>query len=121
MSEDRAGLQRCRAVKKNGDPCGANPGRDGYCIGHRPGSAEARSKGGAASSRASRAAKLLPARLRPVGDLLDKALREVYEGSLEPRVGTAMAALAGALVKVHSVGELEERMKALESRLRDES
>ena len=57
---------------------------------------------------------MLPARLRPVADLLEKALEEVHEGQLDPRVATAMASLAGALVRVFQAGEMEERMRKLE-------
>ena len=108
--------QRCPAVRKDGQPCTAQPRADGFCIGHSPDAQEARRKGGIGSSRAARAGKLLPARLRPVVTALEDALREVHDGDLDPRVATAMASLAGALVKVYQAGELEERLRDLESK-----
>ena len=93
------------------------PGRGfGYCIGHDPGAQDARRKGGHAKSRAERAAKLLPAPLQPMVSLLEDALGEVHRGELDPRAASAMASLAGALVRAITAGELEERLRALEAR-----
>ena len=63
-----------------------------------------------------RAAKLLPARLQPMVSLLEDALGEVHRGELDPRAASAMASLAGALVRTITAGELEERLRALEDR-----
>ena len=52
--------------------------------------------------------------------LLD-ALAEVHNGDLEPGQANAMAALAGAIVKVYSSGQLEERLEALEQAAREEA
>ena len=88
----------------------------GYCIGHSPGAQDARRKGGHTKSRAERAGKLLPARLQPMVSLLEDALGEVHRGELAPRAASAMASLAGALVRTITAGELEERLRALEDR-----
>ena len=109
--------ERCPAVKKSGDPCTAPALFDGFCIGHRPGAQEARKKGGAGTSRAARAGKLLPARLRPVAEALEAAIGEVHRGDLDPRQAQAMASLAGALVRVTMTGELEERLRSLEEKM----
>ena len=106
--------QRCPAIRKDGKPCQAQSNSSGFCVGHSPAAQDARRRGGAATSRASRAGKLLPSRLRPVVALLEKALGEVHEGKLDPRVATAMASLAGALVRVYQSGEMEERLRVLE-------
>ena len=93
------------------------PGRDfGLLHGHDPGALDARRKGGHATSRAERAGKLLPARLQPMVSLLEDALGEVHRGELDPRAASAMASLAGALVRTITAGELEERLRALEDR-----
>ena len=63
-----------------------------------------------------RAAKLLPARLQPMVSLLEDALGEVHRGELDPRAASAMASLAGALVRAITAGELEERLRTLEDR-----
>ena len=109
--------QRCTATRRDGALCTAQAGASGFCIGHSPTAQEARRKGGYGKSRAERARKLLPARLRPIAAILEDALSEVHRGDLNPRQAHAMASLAGALVRVISSGELEERMRVLESRL----
>jgi len=48
--------------------------------------------------------------------LLEDALGEVPRGELDPRAASAMASLAGALVRAMTAGELEERLRALEDR-----
>jgi len=108
--------QRCTSLRRDGAPCTAQAGTSGYCIGHDLGAQEARRKGGHATSRAERAGKLLPARLQPVVSLLEDALGEVHRGELDPRAASAMASLAGALVRTITAGELEERLRALEDR-----
>ena len=108
--------QRCTSLRRNGSPCTAKAGTTGYCIGHAPGAQDARRKGGQATSRAERAGKLLPARLQPMVSLLEDALGEVHRGELDPRAASAMASLAGALVRAMTAGELEERLRVLEDR-----
>ena len=61
-----------------------------------------------------RSKRLLPARLRPVAERLEAAPEEVHRGELDPRIATAMASLAGALVRVITSGEVEERLRVLE-------
>jgi hypothetical protein len=110
--------QRCPAVRRDGTPCSAMAGSSGFCVGHDAGAQEARRKGGQSTSRAARAQRLLPARLRPVADRLEQALRQVHDGELDPRLATAMASLAGALVRVLTSGEMEERLRALEAQVK---
>ena len=121
QSVGRENPKRCLALRKDGQPCTAIAVRDNYCFGHAPDleakRREARRRGGANTSRVARAKRLLPARLRPVAELLEKALGEVHDGNLDPRVASAMASLAGALVRVVSSGELEERVRQLEEQL----
>jgi len=109
--------QRCRATRKDGAPCRAWAQKDGLCIGHSPGAVEARRRGGRNSSKKARADRLLPLRLRPILETLEKALSEVHAGALEPRQAGAMASLAGAIVKVYETGLLEERLTDLEARI----
>ena len=111
------GQRLCIATKKDGTPCRA-PARVGpYCVGHAPGANEARRKGGFNSSKQARLNAMLPIRLKPVFELLETALQEVYSGELEPRKAQAIASLAGASVKVLEVALLEQRIIALEERL----
>ena len=108
--------QRCPAVRKDGQPCSAEARADGFCVGHSPSAQEYRRRGGAATSRGARAQRLLPTRLRPVVQLLENAITEVHDGELDPRRAQAMASLTGALVRVFTVGELEERLRSLEEK-----
>ena len=116
MRETPSVTQRCTSDRRDRAPCTAQAGASGYCIGHDPGALDARRKGGHGTSRAERAAKLLPARLQPMVSLLENALGEVHRGELGPRAASAMASLAGALVRAITAGELEERLRALEDR-----
>jgi len=115
-----AGPTLCSATRRDGEPCRARPTRDGLCMAHSPTlrekAQEARRAGGYNSARAARLGKLVPPRLMSVYDLLEEALGQVHQGELEPRIAQAMAALAGAMVRVLTSGELEARVRALEER-----
>jgi hypothetical protein len=115
----------CKATRKNGQPCQAPAGADGYCFGHSPRLAEARragsSRGGRHRRTEARAARLMPEVLRPVLYKLLHAMAEVDAGRMPPRVAAAEATLAAAIVKVYEVSimeteqrELAERVAALE-------
>lgn len=82
---------------------------------------EARRKGGHASARAVRLGKLVPPRLLGVFDALEEALGQVHDGELDPRIATAMASLAGAMVRVLTAGELEERVRRIEESSKQEA
>ena len=113
-SENPSEPQRCSATKVDGTPCRAWAVLNGLCVGHQPGAAAARSKGGHNSSKTARLEAKLPARLRPVVELLEKAMHEVHEGKLTPQQGSAIASLAGALIKSLEHGDLEIRLADLE-------
>ena len=110
----------CRATKRSGEPCGsAVVLASGYCFLHDPDrQAEARAfsaKGGRGKSRIARVERLVPSSLKPTIAALFTALEEVHTGGLDPKQGQAMAALAGAIARLYSVGVLEERLAALEA------
>ena len=79
-----------------------------------PAAQEARRKGGLNKARSIRLAKMMPTRLTSIYDKLEQALGEVHDGQLAPGQGQAMSALAGALIKVLTMGEFEERLRRLE-------
>lgn len=112
---------RCKSKTRNGEPCRGFAMEDGYCFSHSPAlekkRQEARAKGGKNSARAARLKRLVPPRLIPVFERLEKALVEVHTGGLESKQATAMAALARAMVAVLTSGELEERVRGLEDRI----
>lgn len=115
-----AGPTLCSATRRDGQPCQAVATRDGLCMAHSPAlrekAKEARRAGGHNSARAKRLGKLIPPRLVALYDTLELALGQVYRGEIDPRVATAMASLAGAMVKVLTSGELEQRVRLLEER-----
>ena len=51
---------------------------------------------------------------------MEAALAEVHGGDLDPRRASAMASLAGGLVRVLTAGEIEERLRIVESQLASE-
>ena len=58
---------------------------------------------------------LVPPRLEAVYDRLEKALEQVHDGVLDSKQAIAMASIARAMVAVLTSGELEERVRGLES------
>ena len=111
----------CTALRRDGQPCRARASLNGLCIGHQPAAAEARRKGGFRSSKAHRLQRMLPARLRPVAAVLERAIMQTHRGDLDPRAATALASLASALVRVLESGEIEDRLRRLEAELHPET
>ncbi len=112
----------CRATRKDGSPCRAVATRSGLCLAHDPDLEakrhQARRQGGYNKARAARLGNLVPPRLQTVYNSLEKALGEVHEGEIDSRVATAMASVAGAMVRVLTSGELEERVRNLEEKVK---
>ena len=118
MSE--ATPRTCTATRKDGQPCATRVVGDGsLCFAHDPAlttkRAAVRRRGGENRSTAKRLSKLLPARLAPVFAVLERALSDVIDGSLDPKRATAAAALARAMAAILAAGELEERVRQLEA------
>lgn len=116
----QADTRTCTALRKDGSPCrGTALAGRGVCFVHaeelQGALRESRRAGGRGKSRAVRMGKLLPASLKPVLAELFTALHEVHTGDLSPGQGTAMGALASAIVRVYEAGQLEERLAALEA------
>ncbi len=109
-------MKACQAIRKDGTPCRGIPGKDGYCIGHRPGAAAARARGGQNSSKRARLARRLDPRLVPICELLAEAIVDCYSGNLRPAALSAMAAAASALTRITESIELEARISALEGK-----
>ncbi|MGZ3639419.1 MAG: hypothetical protein ACXVCX_16445, partial [Ktedonobacterales bacterium] len=105
------------ATRKDGQPCvrPTLPGSD-TCVYHDPRNSEWRAMGGKATRRSARVARLLPDRLRPVVDTLLRLLGEVHDGDITPSQASAMAAVAGAIIRALSAGEMEQRLRELERR-----
>ena len=114
--------QRCTGTRKDGGTCAAKAvtGSE-YCLAHDPARvvemAEWRRQGGKASSNASRARKAA-AGLAPVEiiGVLGGVLTGVLAGDYTPGQANAAASVARAMMAVHEVSTIEERIAALESR-----
>ncbi len=110
---------RCQSLRKDGQPCRGQAVDGTYCLAHSPSYrervAEARTKGGHNKSRSARIEKLMPIHLRPVYNLLAKALVETYQGTLTTQQASALSSIAGAMVRVLTAGELEARLRDLET------
>ncbi len=111
----------CAGAKADGLGCNARPQSGSrWCFAHDLERAqertEARARGGQNRSNAARLGNLCPPRLVATYDLLEQALREVHEGSLDPKQASAMASLAGAMTRVLTTGELEQRLRDLEAK-----
>jgi hypothetical protein len=118
----------CPIPNRDGSVCRAKPTASGICFSHDPGRAEQRRRsrinGGFGKSRKARAQKLLPEDLQALDAVLSGAITGVFEGSLLPGQGSAIAALAGARVRVREIAlklaeqtELMDRISRLEEKL----
>jgi hypothetical protein len=106
---------QCESTKRNGEPCQAQalPASQ-FCWAHDP---NLKAKRAEARNRAKivRLHGLVPPRLLPVFDTLEQALTEVHRGAITPGQATAMAAISRAMVSALTVGELEQRVRDLET------
>ena len=119
----------CRGKTKTGQPCSAPAGASGYCMFHDPALGRKRAAGrkrGGERHRTPHAGNTdnLPKSVRTLDDVLavlDYALAEAIplENSV-PR-GRLLVSLSQAFIEAIKVGEFEQRIAALESRLNDGS
>jgi hypothetical protein len=113
---------RCSAIARSGARCSSPVLPDSaYCFVHCPSAAdrrrEASKKGGRNRANKARAAALIPQAMsaEDLAGWLSHLFKEVMSGRIEPRVGTAAATIAKALMDVRQAGEVEERLAALEA------
>ncbi len=120
--------ETCEAITRTGTRCAAQAVDGVHCPWHStsPEWVAKRSQwsaeGGRKRSNAERARKSLPdAALTPaqLACVLSKALGDVLGGTLEPGRANAVSGLARTLVTISEAVELETRLTALESALRD--
>lgn len=108
----------CSALRKDGSQCHGWPDVSGLCPVHRPNAREIQVLGGKNRSRQLQLEHRLPSRLRPVLDMLGRAIVETHEGNLAPARAQAMASLASALIKLAEYAEMEIRLTTLEIKLK---
>ena len=112
----------CSAIAKSGSRC-SRPAlaKKQHCLMHDGDSAELRReagrKGGHARSNKSRAEKAMPDAMTPeeLSRWLSQVFTAVITGAMEPKIGIAAAGIARTLMVVREMGELEERLTALEA------
>lgn len=112
----------CTGTRSDGSPCtSAIVLPSGKCFAHDEGRRADRlaasARGGAGKSRIARVEKLVPGTLRPVLGLLLDALEETKAGDCDPKVATALAALAGAITRVYSSATVEQQIGDLEAQI----
>src|SRR5215211_1131941 len=112
----------CSGTRSDGSPCTSMIVlTSGKCFAHdeecRAERRAASSRGGQGKSRIARVEKLVPGTLRPVLALLLEALEETRRGECDPKVAGALAALAGAIVKVYGSATVEQQIADLEAQI----
>jgi hypothetical protein len=108
----------CTALTKVGTRCRGWPDASGKCPAHRENAREIQVLGGQSRSRQHQLETRLPARMKPVLDLLGRAISETYGGTLKPSQASALAALASALCRVSELSEFESRLLYIEKRMK---
>lgn len=113
---------KCSAITRAGRPCPSPPlAGSAWCWTHDPNAAgarvEASRKGGRARSNAERARKQVPEAMGAdeLAGYLSLLFKGVVGGRIEPKVGTAAATIARALLEVRNQTEIEDRLAALEA------
>ena len=116
-------VAKCSAIARSGQRCQSAALPDSrYCWVHDPAKVEQRReasrKGGRNRGNRARAQKNLPDAMNAneMAGWLSVAFKQVLTGKLEPKVGTALATIAKALLEVHETTELEARLRELEAR-----
>jgi hypothetical protein len=116
---------RCAAITRGGSRCAsAVLAGSTFCWTHDPAAADRRieaskkKKGGKARANAERARKMIPPAMTSdeLGGWLSLLFSNVMTGRIEPKIGTACATIARALLEVRTTTELERRIEELEQR-----
>lgn len=121
----------CTALTRNGSPCRVPAVRGSrFCALHDPAKAAAvragRVEGGKTRSKPAHIvgdseADLPVKSAHDVVALLADTINRTRKGLLDPRVANALGYLASAVIRALEVGELEERLAALEAATRSPS
>lgn len=122
---ESGGSDACAATTASGSPClaAAQAGSE-FCYFHDPAKAAEREVARRAGGhQRSRPAAVLdagtPAKdLKTVGDvkgLLSETIHQVRTGAIDPKVANCVGYLSGILLKAIEVGEIEERLAAMEA------
>ncbi len=118
--------KQCQAKKRNGEPCNASASENGFCFTHDASRgrerAIARRNGGLRRITPSVADKsLVPKETRTITDvmtILDYALQESLEMQNSIQRGRLLVAIAHGYIEALKVGEIEQRLEAIEMTLK---
>ena len=118
--------KQCRAKNKNGESCNASANGNGFCYMHDASRgrerAEARRRGGLQRITPSVADKsLVPKVTRTITDvmtILDYALQESLELQNSIQRGRLLVSIAHGYIEALKVGEMEQRLEAVEMTLK---
>jgi len=118
--------KQCQATKRNGEPCNAAANETGFCFTHDATKgaerAIARRKGGLQRIAPHVAdASIMPKETRTIADvmiILDYALQESLVLSNSIQRGRLLVSIAHGFIEALKVGEMEQRMEAVEAALK---
>lgn len=115
--------QACIGTTTNGTPCRATPqSGSAFCFLHDPDKGDEQRRARQAGGN-TRAAKVLDAEtpakdVKSVADvkgLLSDTIHQVRTGVIDPKVANCVGYLSGILLKAIEVGDIEERLAAMEA------
>ncbi len=117
--------KQCQATKRNGEPCNASASENGFCFTHDATKGKeraiARRNGGLKRITPSVADKsLVPKETRSITDvmtILDYALQESLELQNSIQRGRLLVSIAHGFIEALKVGEMEQRLEAVENAL----
>ena len=117
--------KQCQAKKRNGEPCSASASETGFCFAHDATKGKeraiARRKGGLQRITPHVAdASIVPKQTRTIADvmiILDYALQESLVLSNSIQRGRLLVSIAHGFVEVLKLGEMEQRLEAVETAL----
>jgi hypothetical protein len=118
--------KQCQATKRNGEPCNASANETGFCFTHDATKgaerAIARRRGGLQRIAPHVAdASTVPKETRTIADvmiILDYALQESLVLSNSIQRGRLLVSIAHGFIEALKVGEMEQRMEAVEAALK---
>lgn len=126
MSNEKTTNARCQGTTADGQPCRMKPTTSGYCFNHDPARAldraRARRRGGEARRTPHTGdPNSIPADIKTIQDarhILNYVLIELLAADNSIPRNRALLALFDSFVKSFEIGEVEERIMALEQRMK---
>lgn len=117
---------QCQATRRNGEPCNGSANESGFCFTHNPNfskeRAVARRKGGLQKAAPHFADESrIPKQIRSIESvftILDYTLQETIGLSNGIQRGRLLVSIAHGYIEALKVGEIEERLEAIETVMR---